>query len=121
MSEVYATLKENGIEVLSMTHRELTIEEAFYIRDRNSKEAAKAAAIKRGDYFQNVNSLNQLRIDGAIDALSLNSMSQKNIGTIEKNAQIRERDTRVKQEQAARMTITGGKNESSVRQDSQAS
>jgi hypothetical protein len=37
IQEIAATLKEFGIEILSMAQRQLTAEEAFFIRDRVTK------------------------------------------------------------------------------------
>lgn len=67
-----------------MTHRELTIEEAFYIREKNAKLKQKQAAMQAGDYFEGVNKQNQIKLDGGIDALNMTSMGRKNVGMMEK-------------------------------------
>lgn len=72
MVELIAKMKSEGIEIINHTTRELTPEELFYLRKNILEQQARNLKKAAGTYFKNVNSHNELKINGNVDELILN-------------------------------------------------
>ena len=78
MKELQELMKSEGIEIINHVTRELTPEEMFFLKARITDIRAKKLAKEAGNFFQNVNSHNDLKLNGNLDELMLNMMSQNN-------------------------------------------
>ncbi len=78
MKELQELMKSEGIEIINHVTRELTPEEMFFLKARITDTRAKKLAKESGNFFQNVNSHNDLKLNGNLDELMLNMISQNN-------------------------------------------
>lgn len=78
MKELQELMKSEGIEIINHVTKELTPQEMFFLKNRIEDAEAKKLAKQNGNFFQNVNGHNELKLNGGLDELMLNMMSQGN-------------------------------------------
>jgi len=79
MTELQELFKSEGIEILNHVTKELEPKEMFFLKNRIESQQAKKISEKMGTFFQNINSHNELKLNGGMDELMMNMMSQDRI------------------------------------------
>ena len=89
-AEIVAAFEKEGIEVLSVSQKQPSVEEALYLRNRITQRQEEAMKQVVGKNFQKQGKANEIRATGQIDSLSLNALGQKDPYLLERLSMIRE-------------------------------